>query len=105
MAGFFHARQAGDLAVGKPPLHRYPKNLSVGEALKALKCSDDSELSLWEEFCPLTEKPLKEAHGNAREVVCHVSSNQTLSNGDGSDCLQVPVTSRLELWCNLVNSE
>lgn len=98
MAGFFHARQAGDLAVGKPPLHKYPKNLSVGESLKSLKSSNDSELSLWEELCPLTEKPIKEAHGNAKEFVSHVSSNQTVSNGDGSGCLQVPIKSNLGSW-------
>ena len=110
MAGFFHARQAGDLAVGKPPLHKYPKSLTVGEALRALKSSNDPELSLWEELCPLTEKPIKEAHGNVREIVCHVSSNQALGSGDASGCLQVlfvPTPTSLgstELRCNLLDT-
>lgn len=85
MAGFLHARLAGDLAVGKPPLHKYRKDLSVGEALRALKNSHDPELSIWDEFCPLTEKPIKEAaslpRGAATEIVGHVTSNQTLGNG------------------------
>lgn len=88
MAGFFHARQVGDLAVGKPPLHKYPKALSVGAALKALRSSDDAELSLWEELCPLTEKPIKEA----RELVSHVPS----SNHPASPC--PPQSPKENLW-------
>jgi hypothetical protein len=88
MAGFFHARQVGDLAVGKPPLHKYPKALSVGAALKALRSSDDAELSLWEELCPLTEKPIKEA----RELVSHVPSN----HGAPSPC--PPQSPNENLW-------
>ncbi|XP_024383644.1 CBS domain-containing protein CBSX5 [Physcomitrium patens] len=93
MAGFFHARQAGDLAVGKPPLHKYPKNLSVGEALRALKKSSDLELSLWEELCPLTEKPKQEAaplaHGTAWKGHRHVSSDHALGNGTDSNGYKV----------------
>lgn len=78
MAGFFHVQQAGDLALGKPPLRRFSKNATVGEALRALKKCNELELSLWEELCPLSHKPIKEveaaavaAHGKEKEHHVH----------------------------------
>lgn len=76
MAGFFHVQQAGDLALGKPPLRRFPKNATVGEALRALKKCNELELSLWEELCPLSHKPIKEVeaaavHGREKEHPVH----------------------------------
>jgi hypothetical protein len=82
MAGFFHVQQAGDLALGKPPLRRFSKNATVGEALRALKKCNELELSLWEELCPLSHKPIKEveaaaaAHGKEKEH--HVHSTRLL---------------------------
>ena len=85
MAGFFHVQQAGDLALGKPPLRRFSKNATVGEALRALKKCNELELSLWEELCPLSHKPIKEveaaaaaaAHGKDKEHH-HVHSTRLL---------------------------
>jgi hypothetical protein len=95
MASFFHARQAGDLALGKPALGRFLKSSNVGEALRALKKGNDLDLSLWEELCPLTEKPIKapSPHGGvAGEVVIDIPQKpQAESHGHDSEHLKVRV--------------
>lgn len=47
MDGFFHSRQVGDLALGKPAVRRLPITATVGEALKFLKKTHGPHLGLW----------------------------------------------------------
>jgi hypothetical protein len=85
MAGFFQARQAGDLAVGKPALHKFPCTLTVGDALKHLKASHDSDLTLWEELCPLSLKPLPKS--SARESTITVQDPSQVSKESLRRCV------------------
>ncbi|PSR96357.1 CBS domain-containing protein [Actinidia chinensis var. chinensis] len=91
-----------DLCLGKPPLRPLSASATVGDAVTALKASDDDcHISVWSRD-PLLDAPENDSSGEylcvgkvcMADVICHLSKAENLSSP--SSALQSPVSVLLQ---------